>query len=969
MEKLIFDLQRFGVLDLTGTSVSLSTASERVSTVYVDATNNKVGTRAVDGAAMNLNTTVATGSDVTFSTSSIRSIAIDTQINGGIEIGNVGNYTIADDADDGTELTFKAGEKTANTGTATLTKGTVSGGVLTKFEGLDVADGGTFTFDAGASGTVLGSDSASFTLSNFKGELDGSQSVTKFTSGTITLSNSLSTSDGVTKISGVVAVGGQYTKGKLGDGTEYVNASLGGSSKEFDLTGATEAFNVIGTRGIDTITVGSGNNHSVKAGNGGDVITLKQTDKAVYIMGEGGNDKITTEDFTGSGSSIYGGAGNDTVDLGAVGANGAKELLVNGEDGNDEITLDANVAYSSILGGAGKDTITSKNATNTVTGGADADSFVMGADVAANISDYVYGTDVFSLTGDVNAVEVADAAINTEGALKSDGTSGFAKINDGDATITGSNGFFGVNLVDNKGGKVDLGWVGDSKTTVNGGAVGRKIMLTGATNAEGDLLIGGTKSDTLYAGADDSVYGGAGNDNIIVSDNAGVYVGIATNSGKDTVTDFKGGFDISENDAVYVVNGNASDLGAKVDSDGTVTVTDGTASLALGDLGTGHNQDTNAYELLIGTSKVAVAKSGDIIKTDDLSYADFWIGTYDSTTKTGSGVDLSDVAGVVNVNLDALTNVRNMTTVTGGSGVTSLIGSSDAESLVAATGSTTSLYGGAGNDTLVSSSDTKTEFFFMNGSGKDTIQGFLTGETADVVNFFGSGLGSIVRSDASNVVVTTSDGSKLTIGQATSSDDAKINWVNGAASGVAKIASSVGGTLSYESDVTQYIGASRKDTLTVATTDGSAVNMWLDGSQGVAYSDIDIIDASGNTGNTTIAGSAIAETITGGTGNASLWGGNGKDADVLNATSGSTTMFFYGQNQGNDVINGSANDMVNLYGLNLADVKSANIENSRVVFTTTANDTVTVNGVQTFQLADGTKWKADYTTNQWTQEA
>ena len=961
MEK-IFDLQRFGALDLTAKSVSLSTHNKVTSTVYVSVAGT-AGVTKVDGATINLSSTVASDSgNVSFNVSSIKSITLNSALSDGIKIGESGSYTIADNGSTKTALTFS----TTNLGTGTLAKGTISGGVLTKFEGFDA--GGSFTFDTAVSGTVAGSaQDTSYTVANFKGVLDEHQNVTTFTAGTVKLANSVATGDKVTSIAGVLAVGGTYTPGKLSDGTEYINASLGGSSKKFDLTGATEAFNVIGTSGIDEITVATGANHSVKAGNGGDTITLTGSDKAVYIMGENGNDVITaTGSFAGNGSSIYGGAGNDTIDF--VSAE-AKELLVDGGDGNDTIVLTAGITYSTILGGAGKDTITSKDATNVVTGGADADFFVMTGDVKANISDYTYGTDVLYLDGGAAASVAANAAASVSGAsavLKNDGTSGFGMINGGEATITGSNGIFAVNLKDSSGGTVDLGWVGDSKATINGSAVDRSMVLTGMTNAEGDLLVGGAKADTLYAGADDSVYGGAGKDNIsIASGAAGVYVGIATNSGKDTVAGFTGGFDISANDAVYVVSGSASDLGAEVASDGTVTVTDGSASLELGAFTA--NQATNAYELLLGTSKVAMAKNGEVIKTDDLSYADFWLGTYDSTTKTGSGVDLSDVATVVNLNLGTATNVRNMTSVTGGSGVTTLIGSSAAEYLKAADGSTTSLYGGAGNDTLVSSSDTKTEFFFMNGSGKDTIQGFLTGETADVVNFFGSGLGSIVRSDDSTVLITTTDGSRLTLGQAASSADAKINWVSGSASGVAKIASSVGGTLSYESDVTQYIGASQKDTLTVAVADGSAVNMWLDGSQGVSYSDIDIIDASGNSGNTTIAGSSISETITGGTGNTSLWGGTGKDADVLNSTSGSTTMFFYGQNQGNDVINGSANDVVNLYGLNLADITSANIESSRVVFATTANDTVTVNGVQTFQLADGSKWTANYTTNTWEQ--
>ena len=959
MEK-IFDLQRFAsILDLTSSSASVNSAgfTKGSTTIYAIASGDLTMADTSKVATLNLTSaSTLTGTSMSANLTKVSSISVTSTLGSGVLFGETNSFKMTDTNGD-TVFTTATGENGFTAKSATISKG-----VLTAFTGLGISTG-SWTFEQAASGTVLMSDGATYTLSNFKGTLATDNNVTGFTAGTLTLKNSYTQDDSYVTIKGVGAAGGSYTAGTLSDKTEYITASLSGSSKTFDLTGAEVAFNVIGTSGIDTITVASGYNHSVKAGSGSDNITLADTDKAVYIMGEAGNDIITASGgFAANNSSIYGGAGNDEITL-ATGA--AKEVSVDGGDGNDTIALASGITYATVLGGAGKDTILSMSDTNVVTGGADADFFVMTGEAKANITDYAYGTDALYLAGGSAASVAANAAVTTEGALGSDDKNGFVGVNGGTATITSSAGYFAVNLKDADGGAVDLGWVGDNKATINGGSVNRSMVLAGTTNTEGDLLIGGAKADTLYAGASDSVYGGAGADSISIATNAaGVYVGIATNSGKDTVAGFTDGFDINESDAVYVVSGSASDVGASIDSDGHLVVTDGSASLDLGEFTA---KSTNAYELLIGTSKVAVAKAGEVIKTDDLSYADYWLGTYDSTTKTGSGVDLSDVSSVMNLNLGTASNVRNMTSVTGGSGVTTLIGSSAAEYLVAATGSTTSLYGGAGNDTLISASDAKTEFFFMDGSGKDTIQGFLTGDTADVLNFFGSGLGSIVRSDESTVIVTTADGSKLTVEQAASSADAKLQWVSGSASGVAKIASSVGGTLSYESDVTQYIGASQKDTLTVATTDGSGVNLWLDGSQGVSYSDIDIIDASTNASNTTVAGSSTAETITGGSGNASLWGGAGTDADVLNATSGSTTMFFYGLNQGNDVINGSSNDVVNLYGLNLADITSANIESSRVVFATTANDTVTVNGVQTFQLADGSQWKADYTTNTWTQ--
>lgn len=858
---------------------------------------------------------------------------------------------------------------TASTGSGKIT---FNGGKITTMSGTGTV---TVTGDVGfsnASGTVSGATTGIFTLSSFTGTVTGGADgiIESFDSGTVKASSNNTATNTIVG----ATFAGAVTVTKVAN-NEYYTATLNGMAQVVSLANTKGAFNVTGSNGADTFNgVGAKFADSISAGAGKDTISVADAAKTVYIDGGAADDSIKSGTQLGNNSTILGGDGKDIINLSGI-TTATTDVLVRGDAGDDFInaaaTNAANFTNSTVLGGAGKDTLIANNASVVLTGGADADAFdITTQGYEANISDYKFGEDVLLVSGqDVVGTATNWVEQNNNDTLSSDGTTGVIKNGAvSAATITSSNGFFAVTLQDEDKNKVALGWVGESATNINASSMTTPVVLTGTTNTEADLLIGGAKADTIYAGTGDSIYGGAGKDSLnMAASTYGVYVGIATDSGADTVTGFTTGFDIDSADAVYMVNGTSADFGASVNGTDLV-LKDGSAAMTLAS-GTGVTAGAaGAYELLVSGKKVAVAANKGEIKTDDLAYADYWFGTYNKDDKTGSAANFSTATDAVNINLGDTDHVRYIYTVTGGSGNTTLMGGANAESLVAASGSTTSLYGGAGKDTLVSSGDSKTEFFFMNGAGNDEIQNFTTGtdtDTSDVLNFYGSALGSISRTGDGVVKIKTSDGSTLTVNQKTGSADEKLQWVSGAAKGVAKIANTSGSSLSYETDVTNYIGSSKKDTITVGAGDGADVNIWLDGSQGVNYSDIDVVDASGRAGNTTIAGSAIAETITGGSGNASVWGGVGQVADVLRSTSGSTTMFFYGLGNGSDNISGSANDTVNLFDIKLSDIASANIQNSQVILTTSTNDTVTVSGAQTFQLADGSRWTANYSNNQW----
>ncbi len=766
-------------------------------------------------------------------------------------------------------------------------------------------------------------------------------------------------------------------------GANVVTTVKGGSGNDTLATTATNtawtnqvAVTVDGGAGNDFVHVTPHSATSIAGGAGNDTIQVGDTTATaavadVVLSGGEGNDLIKSSANIAAQNtstwSVLGGAGNDTIDFSNVDATKTHtEWLVDAGDGNNSIKVGTGITYSTVKAGSGKDTIVSNSATNTVTGGAGADVFdISTAGNAANIADYTYGTDFIRVDNSATTKDDFLTDINmvaqTKTNMTSEGKLNYARGNTGAATITSSAGFYAVNLVDNTDAKnkASLAWVKDNATTVNGGSLTENLVMVGNTNTEGDLIVGGSKADTIYAGASDSVYGGAGADAISLEGSSyGVYVGVATDSGADTVANFNVGFDIDSADAVYLVNGTAEDV--DINNDGTnVTVKDGKGSLQLTGKG---STGTDGVKLLFGNKKVySIAEGTQLAVSSAEDFADYYYGT--KNTANGSGINLANYADDISVDLsNAMFN--DIASVTGGSANTTIMGSKAAETLFGGTGAT-SLYGGAGKDSLVSGTGVTT-FFLTNGVGKDSNE-----ETSDVVDIFNAPLTGITRSATNTFTVKVSDTDSLQIAQATDGVDQKIQWVSGAAKGVAKIGmSSQANNFSYEEGVTNYLGGSKNDTISFGS--GSEdINLWLD--QISAVSSIETFDASSRSGSVLIAGSsAAAETLRGGSGDSSLWGGTGNQKDVLVGNTSGTTNFFYGKGQGSDSISGGSNDTVNLYDMQLSDLASANVDtsNRRVIFTTTAGDTVTVSGgVQNFSVG-GTTYQTSYASStDWTAKA
>lgn len=967
-----FDLQLFAALDLTGSTFTCDAADVGKKTYYLDADGETLKSThaSTDIAYVTLNTAKAAAAA------------------GAIDVASV---TVYKAWGGGAALTVATGTKVACEEQAAAVNFTVGTDNIFDAKAFNY-DGEYLTQATGlvgvASKTVkLKSASGSFaepgvTFSNLTATLSGvADAITAFTSGTITTTSAFTATTAVSVYSVAIPAGAAtYTASTDSNNNSKVTATLKGNGQAFDTTAATVPFNVIGNNTDETFTVGGTKNHTVSAGGGHDTIILGTTTGAVSISTGAGNDSIFADDNgskIGSGSVFNLGDGNNVADLtlksdgtAAGTAASGSEVSIVGGSGKDVINL-ADLTKSSVSGGAGADSIVSSDATNTLTGGADKDIFVISAKTnAANVADYKLGEDVFEVTAanDAGLVTYANALADpTATKLSYDGTAGMIASDgaaNGAATITSSSGYFGVELKGTGAEKnVGLLWAGENAANINYTGVTKNVVMTGMTNDASDLLIGGDKDDTLYAGAGDSVYGGTGKDLITIkSGAAGVYVGMSATSGEDTVQGFNAGFDTNEADALYLVNGTINDLKFTGTGTGAVTVKGGKSTLVTNvTAGTDNSAHFIIKENNTDKKVYVINDNGTLAFDDNSEMADYFIGS----GTVGSGIALTGYSGDIMVDL---TNsaFRNIASVTGGDGNSTLIGGTGKETLTGGKG-TTSIYGGAGSDLLVSG-EGSTTFFQMNGGGKDTVSGFVAGteDNSDVLNL--SSVSTISRKDASNFTVKVTDADVLTVQQgANSGVDVGVKWASGDASGVAKIGiTGQENGFTYASGITNYIGSSKNDVVSLAggTTDNFEV--WVDKTGGT-FSSIEAYDMSGTTGDVLFAGKAnTSETITGGQGSSSLWGGAGNTKDVLVGNGSGTTQFFYGLGEGSDVINGSSQDSVNLYNITVNDITKATINDNNVVFTTTGNTTVTVSGgVGTFKLADGSAWTANYSSKTW----
>ncbi|MBQ9487817.1 MAG: hypothetical protein IJU91_08490 [Selenomonadaceae bacterium] len=177
-------------------------------------------------------------------------------------------------------------------------------------------------------------------------------------------------------------------------------------------------------------------------------------------------------------------------------------------------------------------------------------------------------------------------------------------------------------------------------------------------------------------------------------------------------------------------------------------------------------------------------------------------------------------------------------------------------------------------------------------------------------------------------------------------------------------------TLTYENGINFYGGGNLGNVLRVNET--SSTSIFLDGSLGTLFNNINNIDAGESTGDVDLAGNSEDNEIHSGSGNNRIWGGIGGN-DKLYGGSGLNTFFYgvSGVNEGNDSIyNSNASDTVNLFNISLTDILSADEIDDNFVINMVDGNSLSIfgpNGASNFVLGQGPTYHYDRATHTWSQ--
>ncbi len=435
-----------------------------------------------------------------------------------------------------------------------MTGGNVTGGLDNDSIIVTNMAGGAVFGDAGSDvfkstnmtgGSVnLGADADTLTITNFEGgSALGDSGVDKFT-----ITN-MSGDDSVTILNGggdndIISLtkmnGGFVTGGGDNDKITIKTAILENSN----------AIEITGDTGNDTISVTTAENASIYGGSGNDVMTI--TTARTSIVG-GGADNDSIKITTAMDSDILGNGGSDSLTLTTV-----NRVYIAGGGSEDNISV--TTAYDSlILGGDENDTITVKTLSDhsVVNGSGDHDKI----NITTATDSKVYGDDAYSIynvdaevgvtIGSSSPVDISftkSIGENGEIILSIDEViitiykDGYAEIN---AVATPpSQTYFEINysIIDS------LGNIDDTRSEVfvveSGTAPGTIIV------PNDDLLTGGSVGNdviNITTATRSEIFGGAGSDTInITTLNAGNHIDLGSGNDSLSIMNNKSGLDDTE---------------------------------------------------------------------------------------------------------------------------------------------------------------------------------------------------------------------------------------------------------------------------------------------------------------------------------------------------------------------------------------------------------------------------------------
>lgn len=746
-------------------------------------------------------------------------------------------------------------------------------------------------------------------------------------------------------------------------------------------------YSIVGGAGNTTIT-GSEKSDTIIAGKGAITINAAKEDDSISLNSASALVKYAKGDGN---DTIYGFNANSTISI----SGGEYSSSKHGNDliltvGDDSITIKdaANLGNPNIIGTeafsveklveklaatANNVSVVSSDDTGSedilLTGGDLAvveDTSAKVNIVASNSSDTVVSqgenvtvkfnggaTDIYPLDGRIT-LENYDVA--TGAGFHADYTN--AEFNNGRLTLDsavitfadGANSEY-VNFFDASNRIQKVGFVSDNAVLNASDSTDGLILIGG----NGSTLIGGKGNDTIYAGDNSFVDGGGGNDLIKLNGNGNSTINAT--DGNDVVENFKSGFD--NGDMIFVDADNT-----KTSFDGNnVLITSGNGKTTLKSVAGNDFAEIMAVDSAGTKYKTDIAKKDAIITTGK-ELANIYSGD-------NSAVDFTDYEGTL------LADLRNSTgslrfyginKLTAGNGISTLIGSDDADTLIAGNGNC-SIWSGAGNDKMVGkggSSDKtgSTTFLFLAGDGNDTISDFefLThenskGNIADKIDITSANEVTKVALSNNDVVLQINNNSE---------DNLMIKDAKGKDFQINNLIAKVDKNIAYDGLANCYV-ADGGSSVNVDSSVGSA-EIWLDNSHGTYFlGDIRTLNASDVMGNTSLVGNDFDNTIIAGHGDSSLWGGSSTSDDLLIGGDSHNT-FFYCMFNGDDTIRGANDgDSVILANIFLEQIISTSITADSVAINFIDGGSLRVEGRSdvTYQLADGSRYSANHETQNW----
>ena len=500
------------------------------------------------------------------------------------------------------------------------------------------------------------------------------------------------------------------------------------SENRFSIGSSSATFTLSGNRYL-TFTDTSAKTFSFKLGN---TITYNYTASSIAINTGGesatnaisltSNFKSATYDLSGDGATSY-----DSINASAANPSSITFTILNGS--HSSYIVGSNTTETSIKGGAGNDTLKAGRIGASLDGGGGSNSLVgeIGEDLFVysggndTISNYDISSDIVSLSG-ISAIldpmKVESFSINdrTKGLKLTFGGTSILTFDEEAVSINSGEKdtyYYANNLIFHNGTSISLG--GSSQgtvfsatgtkysdlVTINASAITSEIRITGngndnyivGSNTAFVSLNGGAGNDTILAGTAGAILdGGADDDSLVGSEGSDTFV---FNGGLDSIT----GFNFTKQDLVSLTGSNFT-------PEKITNISVSEANLVL---------DFNEYNKITfvggSASSISLASGTTYYTLDKNSIASGKSITLTSNyTTTESAFNSDGIYDSIKAS-----SVTSAITIAGNDDANYIVGSNKGGSIDS----------GAGHDSIdVSGRDDNAEFIFRHTSGNDSINGF-----------------------------------------------------------------------------------------------------------------------------------------------------------------------------------------------------------------------------------------------------